>query len=59
MEGRNIIEAAQRLKDASPDEIQTIARHDWDMIREVAAAAFAYTPRQEPDTVSSDAIPKE
>lgn len=45
---RDIKEAAARLKDASPEEIQTIAKHDWDMIREVAAVAFAYAPQPEP-----------
>lgn len=41
---RDILEAAKRLKDANPEEIQLIAKHDWDMIREVAAYAFAYAP---------------
>ena len=38
---RNIHEAAARLKDATPEEIQLIAKHDWDMIRDVAAFAIA------------------
>ena len=43
--GRDVLEAAKRLKDASPEELQLIAKHDWDMIREVAAIAFAYFPK--------------
>lgn len=42
---RDIIAAAKRLKDAGVGEILMIAQHDWDMIREVAAVAFAYAPR--------------
>ncbi len=42
---RDILEAAKRLKDATPEEIQLIAKHDWDMIREVAATCAAYMPK--------------
>lgn len=42
---RNIAEAAKRLQDASAEDIQLIAAHDWDMIREVAAAHVAETAR--------------
>lgn len=38
---RNIIDAALRLSKASAEEIQTIAAHDWDMIREVATVFLA------------------
>lgn len=41
MIGRNIHEAATRLKDAAPEELQEIATHDWDMIRDVAAEYLA------------------
>jgi hypothetical protein len=39
---RDIKEAAERLKNATPEELQTIAKHDWDMIREVAATCLAH-----------------
>lgn len=42
---RDILEAAKRLRDASPEELRLIAKHDWDMIREVAGIAFAYFPK--------------
>lgn len=33
---RNIVDSARRLAGASAEEIQSIAAHDWDMIRELA-----------------------
>ena len=39
---RDIAAAAERLANATPEELQTIARHDWDMIREVAAMCLAH-----------------
>jgi hypothetical protein len=45
---RNLLEAAKRLKDADPEELQLIAKHDWDMIRDVAVVAFAHLVSKEP-----------
>lgn len=42
---RNIRSAARYLMEASASEIQTIALHDWDMIRDVASWALAYGPQ--------------
>ena len=38
---RDILEAAVTLRDASATEIQTIALHDWDMIRDLATMFIA------------------
>lgn len=40
---RNLREAAQRLKDPTPEEIQLIAARDWDMIRDVASGYIGTT----------------
>ena len=60
---RNIHEAAARLKDATPEEIQLIAKHDWDMIRDVAAFAIALgsqpaAPREDAVRAVTEAILK-
>src|ERR1700726_2084933 len=40
---RNLREAAQRLKNSSAREIESIAQHDWDMIRDVASGYLGTT----------------
>lgn len=56
MQGRDIHEAARTLKDSAPEELQMYAKHDWDMIREVAAVAFAYGPRTGDERTHVDAV---
>lgn len=41
---RDMIAVAKRLKDATPEDIQMFAKHDWDMIRDLAIVALAYMP---------------
>lgn len=50
---RNIWEAAERLANASPDDLRLIATHDWDMIRDVAAFLSAMAPVVEGDDDAS------
>ena len=45
--GRNLVVAARRLKDATDDELKLIARRDPSMIREVAMELLLEIERHE------------
>jgi hypothetical protein len=45
--GRNLVVAARRLKDATDDELKLIARRDPSMIREVAVELLLEIERHE------------